>query len=397
MSYIIQAVLVKSQRSEYGQVTVSFPIPNDQYDQTIESLHELEMGFSINRDCRVGKIDSKYHALDGLKDSMVNIDQLDYLAKRLGSFSPDETNQFEAMAYRLKLINIKDFINLTFCCQQATVITDFSDLEKIGRDHCMDLNGGAMSMEEYQKIDGRAEALDLIENQKGYITPYGVVYENGMELRQVYNGRQFPAYYYDSCQLAFGIRPVSPKGEKQNPEYLYLPASDHQIERTLLRAGATSWAEVESWIEMDVLPQSISDALHMDTESIEDLNEMCRSTQNFDREAWEKLEAVVQLTEPESASQIRQLAENLEQFDFLPDIHTVEEYGRHMIQESGEFGYDPNLEDFYDYGGYGAQRAEDENGKFIDSGYVAYHGTVPLEELMMDGSEEQGFQMGGMT
>ena len=67
-----------------------------------------------------------------------------------------------------------------------------------------------------------------------------------------------------------------------------------------------------------------------------------------------------------------------------------------MIQESGEFGYDPNLEDFYDYGGYGAQRAEDENGKFIDSGYVAYHGAVPLEELMMDGSAEQGFQMGGM-
>ena len=36
-------------------------------------------------------------------------------------------------------------------------------------------------------------------------------------------------------------------------------------------------------------------------------------------------------------------------------------------------------------------------GKFIDSGYVAYHGAVPLEELMMDGSAEQGFQMGGMT
>ena len=48
MSYIIQASLFKSQNPEYGQVTVSFPIPNDRYDQTIESLHELEMGFSIN-------------------------------------------------------------------------------------------------------------------------------------------------------------------------------------------------------------------------------------------------------------------------------------------------------------------------------------------------------------
>ena len=36
------------------------------------------------------------------------------------------------MACKLGVSNIKDFINLTFCCQQATVITDFSDLAAIG-------------------------------------------------------------------------------------------------------------------------------------------------------------------------------------------------------------------------------------------------------------------------
>ena len=30
-----------------------------------------------------------------------------------------------------------DLINLTFWCQQATIITDFSDLEDIGRRHYM--------------------------------------------------------------------------------------------------------------------------------------------------------------------------------------------------------------------------------------------------------------------
>ena len=40
----------------------------------------------------------------------------------------------------LSLIHIlTDLINLTFCCQQATVITDFSDLEQIGRDHYIDV------------------------------------------------------------------------------------------------------------------------------------------------------------------------------------------------------------------------------------------------------------------
>ena len=49
-----------------------------------------------------------------------------------------------AMAHKLELADIKDLINLTFCCQQVTVITNFSDLERIGRTHRLNLSGGAM-------------------------------------------------------------------------------------------------------------------------------------------------------------------------------------------------------------------------------------------------------------
>lgn len=62
MSYVIKAVLSNPQRPEYGQVTVPFPfpIPVDQYDQTIERLQAIELGFSVNRDCTVDEIDSRY-------------------------------------------------------------------------------------------------------------------------------------------------------------------------------------------------------------------------------------------------------------------------------------------------------------------------------------------------
>ena len=45
---------------------------------------------------------------------------------------------------------------------------------------------------------------------------------------------------------------------------------------------------------------------------------------------------------------------------------------------------------------------EQESGMFTDRGYVSYHGTMSLEELMMEDpaeayQEEQGFQMGGMA
>ncbi len=38
MSYIVKAALSNAQCPERGQVTVPFPIPSGQYDQTIEAL-----------------------------------------------------------------------------------------------------------------------------------------------------------------------------------------------------------------------------------------------------------------------------------------------------------------------------------------------------------------------
>ena len=87
MSYVLKAVLSNPLHPEYGQVTVPFPIPSDQYDQTIETLQTMDLGFSRNRDCRVVDLDSSYPVLRTLTDTMVNVDQLDYLAKRLDSFA----------------------------------------------------------------------------------------------------------------------------------------------------------------------------------------------------------------------------------------------------------------------------------------------------------------------
>ena len=77
------------------------------------------------------------------------------------------------------------------------------------------------------------------------------------------------------------------------------------------------------------------------------------------------------------------------------------EYGRYMIQDSGHYEYDPNLEEFYDYERYGKLRMEKETGAFTEKGYVAYCGTLTLGELMAGGpaeqhQREQEFQMGGM-
>ena len=401
MSYVIKAVLSNPRRPERGQVTIPFPIPADQYDRTIDMLQAMELGGPVNRDCRVDVVDSRYSVLGALEGKLVNVDELDYLAKRLDGFCSGEVSQFQAMAHKLKLVDIKDFINLTYCCQQATVITDFSDLEAAVRSHFLTANGGSARMEELENLDGEEAAHLLIDGGGETVTPYGVVYDNGMVLEQAYNGHQFPAYPYDSLFMVLEITPKRGLAEGKNPEYLYLPAAEHQIERTLLRSGVTALHDAQVRIDWDELPEKVAETLDLENLSGSDIpafNRMCQAMAPLSEAEYEKLNAVVLMTEAADTAAICQLAENLDQFDFIPGIHTPEEYGRHMIRESGHFEYDENLEGFYDYRRYGEQRIRQEGGQFNECGYVVYQGVVPLEALMQDTAQEQhqGPQMGGL-
>ena len=232
---IMKAEVSSKAHPEYGQATIPLPIPDSQYDHTIELLEDMGIGSPTAQDCRVDGLVSEYPILNRLVAQSVNVDEPDYLAKRLASFCQGEDAQFEAMASKLHLSDIKDFINLTFCCQRATVIIDFSNLDQAGKKHSLTVNGGSMPSDEYDQVDGRAVALDLIQSGAGVVTPYGVVYDNGMKLEQVYDGRHFPAYPYKPPLMMVSIN-SGPEGTATG--YLYLPCPDKQIQRTLERAGS---------------------------------------------------------------------------------------------------------------------------------------------------------------
>jgi len=171
----MNAVLSNPKHPEYGQFTVPLPIPHNQYDGIMEALNAMDMGDPLARDCQMDEILGEYPILKRLEGKPVNIDELDYLAKRLDSFCyAQEGAQFQGAAVSYDYSDMTDLINLTFSCQQVTVITDFSDLEQVGRDHYMVLNGGCASKEELDALDGYETALLLIDEGNGVITPYGV-------------------------------------------------------------------------------------------------------------------------------------------------------------------------------------------------------------------------------
>ena len=392
---MMSAVLSNPNHPKYGVATIPFPIPSDQYTYCMDLLEALEIGDAVKADCKVVEFDSAYNVLKRMEQCTVNVEELNYLAKRLESFDTGEAAQFQAMAHKLELFELKDLINLTFCCQQATVITDFSDLAAIGRDHYMNLHGGCASVDELNALDGEETARQLIENGSGTITPYGVVYDNGMKLEQFYQGREFPCYYYEPNPLTVAVTSKNEPEGTEHITWLFLPMVQEELDRALLRGGITDPADVCLRLEDSQLPDEVDVLLDMEYETFSDLNELAAATDGLSNADMEKLGAVVTMAKPQTAAQIKNLAENLDLFDFAPGAHTPQDYGKYMIQQSGHFDYDENLDAFYDYKKYGTERMNAEDGMFTDRGYVAYKGFFRMEEVM-NGSQSSRMEMGGM-
>ena len=393
---MMSAVLSNPSHPKYGVATIPFPIPRDQYAHCMELLEVLEIGDAVKADCKVEKIDSFYTVLKRTEMLTVNAEELNYLAKRLDSFDTGEAAQFQAMAHKLELFELKDLINLTFCCQQATVITDFSDLAAVGRDHYMNLHGGSAKTEELDALDGEETARRLIESGSGTITPYGVVYDNGMKLEQVYDGRFFPCYYYEPNAITVAVTSKTEPEDTEHITWLFLPMVQEEIDRALLRGGITDPSEIRLSLEDSWLPHEVLDLLDMDHVDISELNALVQALDEFSDMSIRKYAAAAVMARPHTMEQAKHLAENLDLFDFAPSASTPEEYGKYMIQQSGHFDYDENLDAFYDYEKYGMERMNAEDGMFTDRGYIAYKGYYSMEEVM-NGSQSSHMVMGGLS
>lgn len=126
-----------------------------------------------------------------LSGKTYNLDKLNYLAKRLDSFDKSELTTFYAVAYSEKTENIDRLINHTFNTHCYSVVSDFSDLEAIGKSMYLTQQGG-VTMEELDRLDGESYFKKVLaDNPNPAVTPYGILYRNKNEYEQVYDGMQY--------------------------------------------------------------------------------------------------------------------------------------------------------------------------------------------------------------
>ena len=366
----MEAILKNPEHPEYGTaaIPVPFSIVAEEYEESMRQLASMGIGDPLARDCAVEGVTDAPPVLERLKGHRVNVDELDYLSRRLDGFDGNEIMKFSAMAHIMGLTAAKDLINLTFCSSEVTVIRNFNNLASEGETHFLTVKGGA-SLEELKEIDPVKIISDLIAGGKGVVTPYGVAYHNGMVFQELYKGGNFPEYH---CvpEILFGK--LSKSRQPENWEEivpLYFPMGDSALTRALVRAGLEKSGE-PLYLELESAdaPLEVEQALGAERTVrvrdgvLEELNAMSRAIAKLPDSEYGKLGEVIRFAEPRDAAQIQRLAENLDLFEFIPDEGTPEEQERELTAT--------------------------ENGGFTAYGYVVYHGELPLDELMSDNASE---------
>lgn len=194
--FLFKASLKNNNIPELGTVTVEFPIPEAQYEETIRALNGIQSGAVVEQDCFVADIGTAdCPALERLIGTMANVDELDWLGKQLESFDRYELLQFNAAVERFGLSAADELIDLSFCAREVTVVSDFNDLELVGKRHYLTVHG-ACDPKELENLDGKETALALISGQPGYQEEQGRFLVPELVKLQLVIAHDFPKLRY---------------------------------------------------------------------------------------------------------------------------------------------------------------------------------------------------------
>ena len=194
-------------RNDDHEIDLQFPISENKLYAKLAEIHAIE-GKDAPQSAFVTEVYWP-EELSMLKDRFANLDELNYLARRMESFDYHEYDQFLIGITKLENPTEKDLINLTFNLDHFTLCKDVSSYGKIGREYVMNTEGAVPAHDEddpkYAAI-GKA----LIDRGLAQITAKGLLIYNPFdELTEVYDGQTFPEYYYEKMSSFDALNAVA--------------------------------------------------------------------------------------------------------------------------------------------------------------------------------------------
>lgn len=371
-------------------INVKFPCAESEYQAACREL-ELKDNYAFVRDVVEPK------ALSLKKDTFVNLDEINYLAKKMDSFDQKELFSFFAAVEVGDYLSTKDLINLTFNLNCYTLIRDVSNLKSVGRNYvlCREV---AISADELEKADLEKIGRELLSSGKGIPTKYGLLFRNeDVAFETLYKGKGFPAYYYTGGEV-LGVE-IEKDGEK---DYIYFPCEKTEIERALKRIGAGDISECSKNIDYCGGDREWEDYFNdlLQKNDIESINAISSAVNRLGADADTiseniyKLSAVMEFAGVTTADteKVIRLAGCLDEFEYYREIGNDYNLGTKLIEN--EIGAAAEkIDDYIDYERYAQDFLEENGGAYTKYGDVVY---LREDQTLSEILEENDIEIGGI-
>lgn len=324
-----------------------------------------------------------------LQDRFVNLDEVNFLGKRMDSFFGNEEYQFyEAMKLE-GFDTLPDLINLSFNLNRYPLIRDIGDMGKIGREYLLTVNGCIPAHDEddpkYAQL-GR----ELIQSGNGIFTEHGMLFvDEDTPFQRSYDGQTFPPYLYDP-----GVLCVAKAEYDGKTEYLYFPCEEEAIGKAFARLGTTA-DEVKITLEdfNTDSPEWFGRFREIAAEEgVYELNRLTAAVNTADMDL-KKLWSVAEYAEAEDAEQLTKLARNIGCFTFIEGATGYAEVGEFVTKHNEDFAVNPTVAKFFDYKAFGKYIGDAYYGEFVDGGFIYNDTDTSLLDILY---QDEPMTMGGM-
>ena len=372
---------------KYGnsQTALRFPCTEKEMNAALERIHAEDV---TPLELYVSEVIFP-EELGCLQDRFVNLDEVNYLGKRMDSFFGDEEYQFyEAMKLE-GFDTLPDLINLSFNLSRYPLIQDISDMGKIGREYLLTVKG-CLPADDADDPKYAEFGRELIRSGKGVFTEHGLLFvDEDTPFVRDYDGQNFPAYVYEEM-LCFLRAEYNGK-----TEFLYLPCEDEAIDKAFARLGAPTPDDVElSWEDICIESEKWTERFKeiAAEEGVYELNCLAAAVNSADMDM-EKLWAVAEYAEAENAEQLARLAKSIDCFTFVEGANYFQEIGEYVAQNNEDFTVNPAVAKFFDYRAFGEHIGEIYYGKFVDGGFIYNDTDTSLLDILY---QDEPMTMGGM-
>ena len=377
-------------QNDGGKRNVIFPCTEAEYQAVCKEL-ALKDNYAFVRDV----VEPKALALK--KDMFVNLDEINYLAKRMDSFDQKELFSFFAAIETGDYVSTKDLINLTFNQTCYTLIRDVSNLKNIGYNRVLS-SKGCISTDELEKTDLEKIGRELLSSGKGIPTKYGLLFRNeNVVFEEVYKGRGFPPYYYTGGEV-LGVE-IEKDGKK---DYIYFPCEKTETDRALKRIGASDIIECNKNIDFCGGDREWEDYFNdlLQKNDIERVNAISSAINRLgaDSEAISenlyKLSSVMEFAGVtfDDTEKVIRLARCLDEFEYYSEIGNDYNLGTKLIEnEIGEAA--EKIDDYIDYEKYAQDFLEENGGAYTKYGDVVY---LREDQTLSEILGENDIKMGGI-